>query len=199
VALTKDRADALVEQVAAAHRMAVGFYQRLLPQLDDMARSLDLDFWYWEPLETGKPCRSTTAPSANWAWDMVPLYAATYVYRRLQGDRARKGDAALQFCVYLDTAFDSDERKRHGITGEPDPLTLPRGRSEVQMFLARCTADDPRHFDVLWKEADESDPLAKGWQKLHAKMEARAITCGLADLLVNPDVVVADLKRYLNK
>lgn len=196
--LTRERAEHLVAQAATAHRIVVAFYQRMLPQLDEIATGLDMDFWYWEPIETGRPCRSTTRPSSNWAWDMVPLYAANFVYRRVQqAERVTEGDLVLQFSVYFDTSFDSDERKRAGLRGEPDALTLPAGRSEIQAYLCRCTGDDQRSFEVMWRESEYAEPEIDGWQTLDRVLEGKYHAWQLADLVTDSGGITEGLRNML--
>ncbi len=46
----------LVTQLQQAHRLAAGFYQRILPLFDQIAsQALDAEFWYWEPSENSPP------------------------------------------------------------------------------------------------------------------------------------------------
>jgi len=197
--MSLENARHLVAQAATAHRIVVGFYQRMLPQFDEIAAGLDMDFWYWEPIETGRPCRSTTRPSANWAWDMVPLYAANYVYRRArQAERVTEGDLALQFSVYFDTSFDADERKRAGVKGEPDALALPTGRSEIQAYLCRCTGDDRRAFEVMWRESEYAEPGIDGWQTLDSVLEGKYRAWDLAELVTNPASITDGLRDMLS-
>ncbi len=42
---TPENFDALVAQAQIAHRLVVGFYQRLLPTIQQVADALELTFW----------------------------------------------------------------------------------------------------------------------------------------------------------
>lgn len=53
----------LVTQLQQAHRLATGFYQRILPLFDEIAEeALYTEFWYWNPTETSRPCGQFSPP-----------------------------------------------------------------------------------------------------------------------------------------
>lgn len=195
--MTTQQAETMVENLRLAHRMSVGFYQRLLPLLAEVANGLELDFWYWEPAHTSRPGASTTAPMKKWSWDMVPMFASSHVYRRVQGGTAAKGDLGVMFRVYMDDAFKPDERKRHGIRGEPDPLVLPAGRAVVETYIARCIGDHADSFEKTWHATGWPSPGTVNWEKLHDWLEACTFTHSLAGFISKPDDVVADIRRAL--
>lgn len=197
--LTLQQAETVIDQVAQAHRIAVAFYQRLLPRIASVGDELGLDFWYWKPTETARPCRAATRPGNgnNWAWDMVPLFASTHVYRRVQGGGAAEGDAAVMFRFYVDTAIKPAERRKHG-SGEPDALGLPTGRAVVEGYVARCTADSTQAFEAIWNAAPEPAAVA-GWQKLGESLEAHGFSHEMAAFIAAPGDVVADIRRLLDQ
>jgi len=181
--MTSDEANALVGQIRTAHRLSAAFYQRLFSMLAEVSDDQDLEFWYWEPSHTSRPCRSTTSPGDNWAWDMLPMFASRHVYRRVRGGGAAQGDVAVMFEVLLDDAFRPDARKRHGVRGEPNPLTLPVGSALVEVGVYRCTGDDVRTFDAIWDETDAPLSSVEGWQKLHARLDAKVLVLDLGQFI----------------
>jgi hypothetical protein len=195
--MTSDEASVLVEQIRVAHRLSAGFYQRLLPVLADIANDQGLEFWYWRPAYTSRPCRSSTPPNNNWAWDMLPMFASQHVYRRVRGGSAAQGDLALMFEVCLDDTFRPEARKLHGVKGEPDPLTLPEGRALVEASVFRCLGEDTRTFDKIWNETGSPEPTIQGWQKLHDKLEASVLTYHLANFISAPRKIADDISRKI--
>ena len=137
----------LVTQLQQAHRLAAGFYQRILPLFDQIAsQALDAEFWFWEPSETSRPCRSGTRPSSSWAWDYLPLFASNHAYRDWDGDTAQQGDKTLVFRLFLDHDFRRTSSLRAGVKGQPDPLQL-NGQAIVEVTLFRCLENSDKHFD----------------------------------------------------
>lgn len=188
----------LVNQVQIAHRLCVGFYQRLLPCVQQVASALECSFCSWNPLETDRPTRQYTPPQNKWAWDMVPMYATEHLYERVAGEHAREGDLNLSFHIYLDQNFKSDQRKQLGIKGQPDPLTLPQGEANVEICMYRCTADSKTSFDSLWEAAKEPDAETAGWQMVGEKMQATSRRYPLARFIAQTDQVIAELEVMLD-
>ncbi|MFB2891301.1 hypothetical protein ACEUB2_07820 [Aeromonas veronii] len=186
----------LVTQLQQAHRLAAGFYQRILPLFDQIAsQALDAEFWFWEPSETSRPCRSGTRPSSSWAWDYLPLFASDHGYRNWDCETAKKGDTSLVFRLYIDHEFRHDSSSRSGVKGQPDPLQLD-GQAVVEVSLFSCLQDSDKHFGELWR------PLP--WP-LHQPNWKQSEECGLlevcsnhvplAQLLADPDSVVDWIKE----
>ncbi|ELM3723720.1 hypothetical protein RYR28_002515 [Edwardsiella piscicida] len=166
----------LVTQLQQAHRLAAGFYQRILPLFDQIAsQALDAEFWYWEPSETSRPCRSGTRPSSSWAWDYLPLFASDHGYRNWDGEMAKKGDTSLVFRLYIDHEFRHDSSSRSGVKGQPDPLKLD-GQAIVEVSLFSCLQDSDKHFGELWR------PLP--WP-LHQPNWKQSEECGLLEVCSN--------------
>ena len=173
-----------------AHRLAAGFYQRILPLFDQIAsQALDAEFWYWEPSENSRPCRSGTRPSSSWAWDYLPLFASNHAYRDRNGDTALKGDKTLIFRLYIDDDFRQNSTLRASTKGQPDPLQLS-GNAVVEVNLYRCLQDSDNHFWDLLKQV--SWPAHQpDWQqsdKCH-QLEICSKHLPLAQLLADPDSV----------
>lgn len=156
---TLDQAEKLVGQLAQAHRLCVGFYQRILPQFDQVAiAAADAHFWYWKPSENGMPCRGSSRPSDSWAWDFVPLFASTYAYRSHDGDAVKLGSKVVVFRLYIDDAFKKDSQQRRALKGEPDPLSLATGTPLVDVCLYRCVMESDKSFGVIWNELPWAEP-----------------------------------------
>lgn len=187
----------LVGQLQTAHRLSVGFYQRLLPLLTRIASELEMGFWYWEPCHTNLPSRSTMAPGNKWAWDLAPMFASRHVYRRVVGELAQAGDVALIFNVYLDDNFKPEKRKALGIKNQPDPLTLPVGRALVEMYLYRCDGENGDSFQKRWQNLERPSNNGAGWELVGTQMSAQLLTRDLAQFIANPNSVVADVRNAL--
>ncbi len=192
-----ERARKLVADVQIAHRLVVAFYQRLLPSLDDIARQLEFDFWYWEPLHTSRPCTSGRQPTKSWLWDMLPLYASTYVYRKVAGGNLQATDKAIQFLLHVDEGFMPETRKAAKIRGEPDPLTLPAGRATLRIDLFKGSVGECNEsFDAVWEDTDQPDLVSGSWQAVHACLEGRSIVVDLSEFMSNPEPTISSLREF---
>lgn len=192
------QAQELVEQVQTAHRLAVGFYQRLLPLLTRIADELDMQFWYWEPAHTSRPSPSTTSPNSGWKWDLVPLFASRHVFWQIAGEQAQQGDVALVFNIYFDEDFKPSRRKALCIKGEPDPLTL-KGPAAAIVHLFRCTTDNEEPFRKLWNEVERSSVGGEGWHEVGPAMNAYRLPYTLAQFIAEPENVIADIREALGE
>lgn len=193
--MTTEEASQLVGQLQIAHRLSVGFYQRLLPLLTRIAEALEFEFWYWEPCHNDKPCQSTTPPKSKWAWDFVPLYASRHVYRKVTEAQAREGDLAVVFNIYLDDSYKPDNRKKHGIKGQPDPITMPTGAATVEICLYHCDGENGETFQTLWYASECPSEGKEGWEPVGPKMSARLLTCPLERFIAESDTVIDDLRN----
>lgn len=189
----------LVQQVQIAHRLCVGFYQRLLPTIEEVATALGCSFCLWSPQETSRPAGQYTAPQSKWAWDFVPMFATQYVYERVASDAAQQGDMNLTFIVYLDNNFKKDQRKKLGVKGQPDPITLPQGEAVVEVYMYRCTEDSKASFDSLWDAAKWPDAEKTDWQIVGEKIEAITLRWPLAAFIAHKEQVVSKLKSALEQ
>ena len=187
--VTLDQCKKLVTDVQVAHRLLVAYYERLTSRIDMVARDLELKFFRWEPTETARPCRAKTPPARNWLWDMVPLYAAFFAYGKMSGNTIRRGDFAACFMVYADDAFDGDNRKRAGVRGKPDPLTLPSGEGlfVVDVYFAKRNAK--KSWDDLWDDLEEPDPADGNWNDIGNDIDGMAFNVGLAEFMFDPEAV----------
>jgi hypothetical protein len=195
--MTLSEATQLVGQVQIAHRLSVGFYQRLLPLLTHIASELECMFWYWEPCHNDRPCQASTSPANKWAWDFMPLFAARYAYLNAEGDSAQSGDIAVFFTVHIDANYKPESRKRLGSKGQPDPVSLPIGEAEVEIILYRCDGENgdsfQRKFDLSpWPKREN-----EGWEDVGQQMSACLLTRKLTDFIAEPETIIADLRAIL--
>lgn len=197
--VSEAQAEKLVADVQVAHRLLVAYYQRMLGRLDLIAKELDLDFWYWEPAETERPCSTNTAPSRKWLWDMVPLFASTHFFRKTRGKRPLKGDVVVALSVYADDAFESEKREDAGIRGRPDPLTLPIGRGVLFVEVYRCIGTCRVAWNDAWRKAQDPNYDLHGWQDVGQGFKARAWTCSLVRLMQCPGPLLAMVNDSLQE
>lgn len=191
----------LVEQVQIAHRLCVGFYQRLLPEVEKVAREVEAGFVFrsWGPIETNRPAGRSTSPVNKWAWDLVPMFATKFDYSPESGDTARSGDLMLSFVIYIDESFSKKRRVELNVRGQPDPLKLKRGEATVQVRLFRCTADSNQTLDSLIGEETPAQSEATGWLRVSDKLEAVHLDYKLADFIADTGKVVSELKTFVGR
>lgn len=182
----------LMGDVQVAHRVVVGFYERLMPRLDHIAESMELEFFYWQPLYTSRPAMSTTRPSQNSLWDMVPLYASMHVYRRVEGGNLRAGDKAAVFNIQVDEGF-----KTAMARGKPDPIEFAQGNATLRIDLYRATSDVEETFDAIWNKAKTADPAKDGWHKVADCMEGRSIRMPLEEFMSDHESTARTLRELL--
>lgn len=190
-------AEELIQQLQHAHRLSVAFYRRLLPTLDNIAAKLGCEFWYWKTIENSMPCRGSTRPSNKWAWDFVPLYATSYVYWRIEGSKAKRTDIGLNLCVYIDDAYSSKKQKENGITGQPDPITMPPGKGVLRAYIFRPTVDSEHSFSELWYQRENPEIGGKEMTTVNPDMKAIGMEWPLAELLCDSQKVIDQLKPFV--
>lgn len=193
--LNKEDAVKIVEQLQHAHRISVAFYKRILPTLDNIASALNCQFRYWEPLHTSMPGRGTTQPSTKWAWDFTPLFAFHQVYWRTDGVEAQPSDVGLSLSIYVDDGFTPENRKKIGVVGQPDAVTLPPGRGIFQAYVYRPQEASSRPFSELWSEAWDVSGESGKIEKVGENMQAIWFEWPLADVLIDTKPIVETLKN----
>ena len=191
----------LISQAQIAHRLVVGFYQRLLPAIKHIASELDCSFWYWDPIVTDRPCKTSKPPGDKWAWDMVPLFASQHCYWRTDGKVAKVGDVSVSFRICLDSNFASDKFEKLGYPkGEPDAIKLPIGEAVVKIFMTRCDQANGQSFEAQWNKAvsiDKSEALAEKWVKLSDQISGMWLQRTLVEFIANPEKIINDLRPLL--
>jgi hypothetical protein len=187
----------LIQQTQSAHRLCVGFYQRLLPIMKEIAQSLKCEFWDWSTLETDLPSKPHKQPADKWAWDMLPMFASQHAYLRTAGKVASVGDFSILFDVYFDENIKAAKRKQLGIKGEPNPVTLQVGEAVVEISLYRCICENGKSFEAGWENCDEPDPATLGWQMVSENMSAVVLRKTLASLISDPKKITEELQAVL--
>ena len=193
---TPENFDALVAQAQIAHRLVVGFYQRLLPTIQQVADTLELTFWKWEPYVTNRPCGKSKNPADCWAWDMAPLMASNHRYWRTNGETAELGDAVLNLYVSFDSHFSNDDDQ------EPDATQLPMGSAIVEIYLSRCDQRSDDSLEKLWNQSgdmeDEENNIGR-WQAISPHLNAVYLKKSLADFIASPQDTIAQLRSLLDE
>lgn len=187
----------LVTQLQQAHRLAVGFYRRILPTLDKIANQLDCTFWDWGPLHTSRPGRSTTQPSGSWSWDYIPLYASYHTYGRSENEKhTSTNDRAIEFYLYIEDTFEPIKR---GAKGQPDPLTLPSGKAVLRVRIYRPKADYKVPFDDIWAESTVHEVESGEWASTSEHFEAVYHEWALEDLIMSDQQIIEKLNKYFTR
>ena len=192
-------AEELVSQLQVAHRISVGFYQWLLPQLDRIADKNELDFWSWEQLTNKRLAASGTSPSKRWAWDLLPMFASEHVFGKGYGEYAVAGDLVIVFRVYLDDNFKPPNRKRLGFRSEPDSISLPVGKAVVEVLLFCCKGSSQHSFETLWEQAAYPSEDNSQWENVGEMMKARKLVFSLAQFISEPDTLLETISGELSK
>lgn len=192
---TPQNFDALVAQAQIAHRLVVGFYQRLLPTINQVAKELEFTLWEWDPSVTDRPCKKKLDPADHWAWDMVPMLASNFLYLRTNGATTEVGDAVLNMYVSFDSNFSSEEWE-----DEPDATQFPIGAATVEIYLTRCDKRSDKTLEQLWEEAGEMDDeeTPGGWQPISQHLNTIFLKKSLANYIASPQDTIAQIRTLLD-
>ena len=194
--ITVEDANKLVSSVQVAHRIAVGFYGRVLPMLDEIAGQLGLDFWDWGSEEDRVVPRGSTPPSSRWSWDFVPLYSSLHCYSRESGKNlASPTDVVLGLVLYIDDSFERDGPVRAGSAHQPDPVSLPIGRAVLRTYVYRPRHDVPEDLLTVWNKSAWVHPVGI-WEIASEYMMAIGREWTLAEAISNPQAIVEFLKPH---
>lgn len=187
VGLTKGESEEIVRNLQVAHRLITAFNDRMLAMLDEYARQLDLEFWYWSPEETWRPPQQTVRPGSRSAWDFDPLYSSLHVYRRARSEFVSKGDICVAFVIHIEDTFSSSGRGAN--RGHPDPLKMREGDAVIQIYLYRVKRGTNEAFDTVWdgvRWVEERDV----WEDARNGFEGILWERSLADILANPQLII---------
>lgn len=189
MSIDAETANKLIHDIQVAHRLVVGFYQRIIPLLDHISEEMKFEFSYWRPLYTSRPALGTTQPSKNWFWDMVPLYASRHVYRMVEGGRLHAADKAIVFDIHVDEGFNAARAN-----GEPDPIEFEKGEATLRIDLYRATAESEESFDTVWKNTKDAKRELDDWHHVHTYMEGRSLKVDLGRFISNHEATVNTLR-----
>ncbi len=154
--MNSNLSDDLFVQIRTAHRLLAAYYQRLLPTIEQIAKGLDVDFYFWIPKEFNRPCQLTSNPFSRWKWDMVPALSTYYVFKNVKDvNQIRVGEYLVEFLVESDTGVASDIANRN----EPDALNLPTSVDDASSILkisiyAPYQDEDKNWYNHLWNPCD---------------------------------------------
>ena len=197
--------DDLVSQAQVAHRLLAGFYQRLLPTINQVAQQLQLNFYEWEPTVTSRPCRKSSNPADSWAWDMLPMMAHIQRFMRSENRESAVGDITLDFFVTFDSNYSDDgdwSKWQVSKNKEPDATSTPIGRALVELYLGRCEKHHKSGLKELWMNANdlnEEEQWIGRWQNIGTHFNAVYLKLTLAEFIANPQAVVEQVKSLLSQ
>ncbi|BCP51757.1 hypothetical protein K32_03740 [Kaistia sp. 32K] len=128
--------------VRRAYRLIWGYQRRIMDILNLMADEFDShEFYCWKTLDRDPPAKRGTNPLKKWAWDLLPLYQASFLYTSVGSDLGalKAGEWLLEFYVNSD----SIDLKRYQ-PGEPDALkfgSAEKTNSTISLVAWKCTSD----------------------------------------------------------
>lgn len=199
---TPQNFDSLISQAQIAHRLLVGFYQRLLPTIQQVTQQLELTFGEWDPVVTDRPCKRSKDPAEHWAWDMVPMMASSHTYWRANGTSAEIGDAVFNLYISFDSNFSHKDWEDFGIAEEEeaDATAMPIGEAFVEIYLGRCVQRSDATLKQLWEKAgdvEEDEELMGQWHAISSHMCACYLKKTLAEFIATPENIVQEVRTLL--
>jgi len=139
----------LFSQIRTAHRLLAAYYQRLLPTIDEIANSLELDFYGWHPSEHGGPCRFSSNIMDRWQWDLLPANCTRYVFFNAEKkNEIRVGKYMIEFHVISDSGILTENWKSPNI--QPDALDLSVSVERAQSVLRVHLYAPYKNRDAYW-------------------------------------------------
>ncbi|MDN3614247.1 hypothetical protein ACFFUS_15155 [Vibrio gallaecicus] len=138
----------LFTQVRTAHRLLAAYYQRLLPTLEQIAHSVNTEFYFWHPVRFDKPGKN---PFKKWQWDLLPATNTRYVFKQFSNYGAvTLNDYIVEFIVINDSGVNDEEYQ-----AQPDALKLKIPVSEAESVLRvaiyRAVVEKVGDFYQLWE------------------------------------------------
>lgn len=189
--VTQSEALQLVTQVQKAHRLAAGFYQRILPTIEDIAYSLDANFWYWQSSIFSRPSGRNNYPGRSWSWDLLPMSSPVFVFLRQDGPDMEPSDLAIEFQLHLDPALTTASKK-----GQPDPLTLGESEPTLEVYLYWPNQKAQGELKTEWEHI--SYPTCPvGEVEVTGNISAVKLQFPLVSLVRDVGAIEAALRSYL--
>lgn len=149
-----------IADVRRAYRLIWGYQRRVMDILRMMADEFDThEFYYWTPLETDPLAKRGTNPlKTQWAWDALPFYKASFLYKVIGSDH----NAPMAGQWLLELSVDSDDVDFDDYRGEPDASRFPSAQtcnSTISLIAWQCTNDIKANwFNGVWETLDWPDP-----------------------------------------
>ena len=145
---------ALVD-VRKSYRLLWSYQRRVFDIIGLIASEMGQDFYYWQVLHSDGPVRSGTNPLKKWAWDMLPMVQASYLFLPSGADpnSPRRGEWMLEISVLSDSGFDEPKGG-----AEPDASDFPDAAecaSTMSLFAWYCKEDcDVNWFNMVWNRME---------------------------------------------
>ena len=190
--ISNEDALTLVVQVQKAHRLAAGFYQRVLPALENLAHSLDTSFWYWGTDAFSRPAGRYNYPGKPWSWDLLPMSAPFFVFFRQDGPKMKVTDLVVEFQLQLDPALIPASTK-----GQPDPVIMGASEPLLQVYLYWPTEEVQEDLKTEWKAA--SYPIGPMGQVevVSPKLSAVRLEFPFAEFIRDAGAIEMAIKTHL--
>jgi hypothetical protein len=148
-----DLSNALAD-VRNAYRLLWSYQKRIFDIIRLMVDEFeDMDFYYWQIMHAARPCNWGTDPFGRWAWDMLPMVKASYLYLPSNVDRnlTRPGQWMLEFSLESDTGFEDPEDGTEPDVGGFKPSS--ECASLLKMYAWYCTgAAKLNWFGGVWQQ-----------------------------------------------
>ncbi len=141
--------------VRRAYRLLWAYQRRMLDTIHVIADAFEEHaFYVWTPTYFDPPCRYTKDPLENWAWDMLPMVAISYLCLPFGADRNRPkaGEWMLEIYLVSDTGFELLETRNEPDSKAFEPAEMTA--SEIWLYAWQCMAS----VELNW--------LAKVWGPL---------------------------------
>lgn len=190
---------ALVD-VRRAYRLLWGYQRRMMDLVQVIADGFDTqEFYAWSPISFARPTQLTTSPLKKWAWDGLPFYKASFLFKPVGGDphNLKAGDWLLE--IFLD----SDDVDLDTTHGEPDASKFPDATttsSQLKLVAWKCTEDvSANWFHDVWAKGswpETDDEIAQ--QPNYPEITATSLTVSL-DEISDREAVVALMNKFRAK
>lgn len=167
-------------QIRTAHRLLAAYYQRLLPTIEEIANSLGLKFYVWEPSEFARPSQLSNNLFNRWQWDLLPANCTRYVFIDTESKNSIEvGKCLVVFHVISDTGILKENWK--STNTQPDGLDLSIGADQAKSVLRVQLYAPYENREAYW----HGDLLNK---------------CDMPDLTDNPEAqkVEANVKAFIS-
>ena len=190
--ITHEDSLTLVSQVQKAHRLAAGFYQRILPALESLAHSLDTSFWYWGSDAFSRPAGRYSYPGKPWSWDLLPMSAPFFVFLRHDGPQMQVTDLVVEFQLQLDPALVPASKK-----GQPDPLVMATSEPLLQVYLYWPTKESQEELKTEWVAASYPIGPIGQVEVVSPKLNAVRLEFSLAEFVRDAGAIEIAIKTHL--
>jgi len=189
--MTREQCVSLVTQVQKSHRLLAGFYRRILPALDELAAKFGAGFWFWEPIDFDRPCRSGTKPSSKWAWDYLPMLNAQFAYARTDEEQ----QAIIQFQLHTDPSVLKQNRQG---SGQPDPLNLPDAIPVIRLYVYWLENGSVLDIKKQWEDVGYPKGEAFSISQLNSELRGTWWEIELADLVFASEDTVVAVSKFVS-